>query len=340
MKVPGRDVERFVAAPPAAVKAVLLFGENAGLSREIAERLARRIVPDLGSKDRLVELTGDQLRKDPARLLDEASQISMFAPGPKVVWVKDATDSVSETIVSALDTGVGDSFIIIESGELTARSALRTALEGHNKAAVIANYEDTPETLVGLADDIVRALRITAAKDVLSSIVASTGSDRRILRKELEKLEVFFGTQDASPRELTASLATELFGNSGSVEANDVVAALGLGDVVGVATLLEKAEETGGQPGQIVSTALRTLHALLAASATGSGDDPLTVARSRGLWGQPDTVIRAMLRCWAKDKLLVATRLLAQAEADTRTTGLPEWPIAARALLHATRLAN
>jgi DNA polymerase-3 subunit delta len=47
MIVKPQGVERFLAKPPAGLRAVLFYGPDAGLVRERAERAARSVCEDL-----------------------------------------------------------------------------------------------------------------------------------------------------------------------------------------------------------------------------------------------------------------------------------------------------
>ena len=57
MKIPAARVDRFVRDPDPRVGLVLVYGPDAGLVRERAERLTRAIVDDPGDPFRLVRLT-------------------------------------------------------------------------------------------------------------------------------------------------------------------------------------------------------------------------------------------------------------------------------------------
>lgn len=341
MKIQSRDADRFLAKPPATLCAILIYGENAGLAREFAEAITEAIVPGAKDADRIVDIPADQLRRDPARLADEAAQISMFSPGRRVLRIKDASEGMGELFARFLDAHAGDAMLVVEAGELSARASLRVVFETATNAAAIACYDDNVETLSALAQDIMRGHSIEAAPEIAQTLVNRLGLDRRMVRAELAKLALYFGGDGTSaPRRLTGELLDELFGQSGDVEASEVSLAMALGDHVRLDQLLIKAQDAGASASQIVSTALRHLHALLAAKAHGAGSEDVNAARQRGLWGQSDAIIGAQLRTWRQDRLAAAVRVLGDAEAETRMTAVPDWPIAARALLHAARLAR
>src|SRR3546814_5924238 len=77
VKLQARDAEAFVRKPRPDVRAVLLFGSDAGLIRERAKAIAASVVEDLSDPFRVTTLTGAQLQDDPARLADEAAAITL-----------------------------------------------------------------------------------------------------------------------------------------------------------------------------------------------------------------------------------------------------------------------
>src|SRR5580700_3543555 len=77
MKVEARDADRFSASPPKALRAALVFGPDAGLVQERAERLMKSVVPDLSDPFNISDLSEAVLDADPARLRDEAAALSM-----------------------------------------------------------------------------------------------------------------------------------------------------------------------------------------------------------------------------------------------------------------------
>lgn len=337
MKIGPRDAERYLTKTPSNICAILLYGPNAGLAREFADRLTQAIVPDLKDADRIADFSADVIRKDPARLADEAAQFSMFSPGRRVVRIRDASEGMGDLFADFLKSVSGDARIVVEAGELNTRASLRQIFETAKNAAAIPCYEDTPEILIELAEEILKSNGASAERQALELIVARLGLERRLLRSDLEKALIFLGTQS---KRLTLDDASLLFGHAGTVEVDEVASAIGLGEMERLGALLEKAEEAGVNAGTLVGGTLRQLHALLAAKAMGDGSTAIGQARSRGLWGQSDQSIGTQLRLWSEDRLKAALKVLAAAEIETRSTGFPDWACAARALLHAGSLAR
>jgi DNA polymerase-3 subunit delta len=122
VRLPPGQVESFLRRPDPQISAVLLYGPDAGLVRERADMLARGICPDLQDPFRVAELTPSVLGADPARLADEAAQISLMG-GRRVVRVRDAGDALAPLFARFLGDSRGDALNIVEAGDLPGRAA-------------------------------------------------------------------------------------------------------------------------------------------------------------------------------------------------------------------------
>jgi DNA polymerase-3 subunit delta len=322
LRVTSSEADKLAAAPPKAWVAVLIFGANTGLVRERADKFARAIVPDLTDAFRVADLTGDVVRKDPARLADEAAAISMFG-GRRVVRVRDATDGLSDHFESLLADSKGDALVVVEAGELSKTSALRKVFEGAKAAGAIECYEDRAEDASRLIRESLSEAGWKIEPQALDYLAEALSADRRLLRTEVEKLTLYLGK---APKDgvLTFAEAAALVGDSGAVEADEIADAVAAGDLKQLDRLIGKANEAGVSWGTVVNAALRLFQRLAAAS---EGATPA--------WGRSayyEQRMQAQLAGWDRARLIAAMRALATAEEQMRTTGLPETTIAPQTL--------
>src|SRR5439155_3979748 len=177
----------FLHRPDPQIRAVLLFGPEAGLVRGRADPLARAICPDLHDPFRVTELTAAVVAADPARLADEAAQISLMG-GRRVVRLREAGDSLAPLFARFLPDAAGDALVIAEAGDLPGRSGLRRAFDEAPQAVAIGCYPDNARDLAAVIRDTLAAHRIAASRDAIEFLVAHLGGDRLLTRAELEKL--------------------------------------------------------------------------------------------------------------------------------------------------------
>ena len=79
----------------------MLYGPDEGLVRERADTVARSVCPDLNDPFRVADLTAAVLAADPARLADEAAQLSLIG-GRRVVRVRGAGDALAKLFAEFL----------------------------------------------------------------------------------------------------------------------------------------------------------------------------------------------------------------------------------------------
>src|SRR6516164_5443397 len=161
MRLAPSRIAAFLQRPDPVIRAVLLYGPDEGLVRERAAAVARSVCPDLKDPFRVAELTASVLAADPARLADEAAQLSLTG-GRRVVRVGGAGDALAKLFADFLKSSPGEAFVIVEAGELPARAALRRVFEDAPHAIAIGCYPDTPRDLAALVREMLAAHRVTA----------------------------------------------------------------------------------------------------------------------------------------------------------------------------------
>ena len=329
MRVSSSEADKVLSAPPKTWAAVLFFGSNAGLVRERADKTARVIVPDLSDAFRIADLGADALKKDPARLADEAASIAMFG-GRRVVRVRDAVDGLAELFESFLTGHKGDALVVVEAGDLTKASTLRKIFEAAKTAAAVECFDDRPEDAGKLIKETLAAVGWKIEPEALAYLSEALSLDRRLLRAELEKLTLYLGLGEASST-LSRAQAVGLIGDSGGVEADEIADAVVAGDQRALDLLVAKAVDAGISWTGVVGATLRLFQRLAAFSESGGG------GFSSSPYGQR---LAAQLRNWDRAHLIAAMKLLAEAEAETRTTVLPDAPIAQHVLFATAELGR
>ena len=338
MKLPPSRISAFLQRPDPNIRAVLLYGPDEGLVHERAGVLARTVCPDLKDPFRVAELTAGALAADPARLADEAAQLSLTG-GRRVVRVGGAGDALAKLFADFLKSSPGEAFVIVEAGELPARAALRRVFEDAPHAIAIGCYPDTPRDLAALVREMLAAHRVTASRDAGQFLVEHLGGDRLLTRSELEKLALYAG--DGGRVELEdARLSVS---DTAALELDDAVMAASEGDAARLERVLGRVFQQGETPVSIIRALLRhlqrlqTLAARLAAGA--ALEEVLRSARPPIFFKQEDS-FRRQLGSWTEMQLRRQLDRVAKAELDMKTTGLPAETICREALLAVAQAAQ
>jgi len=335
MKLPAARIAAFVKAPDAGMRAALVYGPDAGLVKERAEKIARTICPDLTDAFRVVELDADGLPKDPARLHDEAASLSLMG-GRRLVRIQDAGDNVGAIFDRFFkDPPPGDAFIVVAAGDLPPRSSLRRAFESAKNAAAIPCYLDGPRELGELAREIFAAHKITARPEAMQYLVAHLGGDRGVSRQELEKLALYVGDGGT----VDESAAFDAVGDSAELTTDEAVFAAAEGDTAQLERALNRAFGEGAQAVSLIRAELRHFHRLHLAGArqaAGKSEEEALKFRPPLFFKFTDRFKRQM-RLWPPARAEAAMTALNEAEARMKTTGLPAETICREALLRIAR---
>ena len=330
------DFEAFLKKPDPAIRLVLLHGSDDGLVRERADQLAKSVVPDLRDPFRITALTGEQLAQDPARLADEAAAIPMGG-GRKVVRVKDAPKGLtsqrqSQILRDFVDAPMGDALVIVEAGELRRDNAFLKAVEAAQNAVGVRCYPDEDWALEKVIAETLAQHGLTADDAATAYLVDHLGGDRMLTRRELEKLALFAGAR-AKHQPITLEEAAASVGDTAGLTYDDLCFAVTGGDRALADRCLVRLQAEGEAPVailRIVSKHFQRLHAFQAAVGAGrSADD---AAKSMRMFGPRANTFMAAARQWQGGVLIEAFRRLNEAETRCKSTGFPDWTVAARTL--------
>jgi DNA polymerase-3 subunit delta len=336
-KLDGRRFGAFLK-DPGGTRVVLLFGEDAGMARERADAIQQAI---LGGDDpfRLADLPREAAAR-PGALAGEVSALSMTG-GRRLIRVRDANDTIAAGVKEAL-AAPGDALIVLEAGELTARAKLRTLLEPHAAAAVVACYRERGAELAATIAAMLREEKVEAAPAALDWLAQRLGEDRMMLRREVEKLALYAGAGGRlSEEDVLASI-----GDGSTLDLDEALIAATSGDIPVADRALDAALAEGAHPVMVVRSALRHVQRLhLASLAMAAG-----ASASAALEGlRPPVFFRAKpgfersLRCWSPEALQAAGDALLVAERRTKSSSaarpIPDGTIAREAILTLARQA-
>ena len=332
MKIPPAKADAFAKAPDAKIRAVLVYGPDSGLVRERAAALAATVVEDPQDPFRIAELTAGDLKDDPARLADEAAALALTG-GRRVVRLREAADALAALFKDFLADPPGDALVVLEGGDLPARSSLRKAFEAADKGAAIACYRDDLRSLSGVIRETLAADSVETTPEAVQYLAANLGGDRQLTRRELEKVILYKG---ADPAPLTLEEARACVGDSTALSLDDIVFALGSGNLPALERALGRSFQEGAQPVSVLRAAARhfqRLHQVAGATQAGAPlEEALKKLRPPVFWKQKES-FQAQCQRWQGAKLATALTRLLEAEMACKRTGAPAQLLTSRALL-------
>ena len=332
------DADIFAARPDPARPIVLLYGPDAGLVRERAERIVRGSINDLNDPFALVRLEGDDLSSNPSRLVEEAHTVPLFG-GKRAIWIKAGSRNFAPAVEMLLNAPLVDCSVVIEAGELRKTSPLRTMCEKAKAAAAIACYADEERDLVGLIDQELGEAKLAITPEARAALVSLIGGDRQASRSEIRKLALYaYGKERVGLDDVLAVVA-----DASTLALDEVVDAAFAGRTGETEAQFAKALDAGTTAGTVVSAALRhvgQLHKARLAVEAGERTEAALYSFVPPVHFSRKSSVETALAAWSTPRLARIMELLADALLNVRRTPSLADALGQRAMLQVAMTAK
>lgn len=337
MKLSARDANRYFAKPDPDKTGLLIFGEDAMRVALKRQQVIAALLGDNAEEEmRLTRMSGADLRSDPAAALDAVKAVGFF-PGPRAVFIEEATDNIAPALKTALsEWAPGDAQIIVTAKQLTAKSALRKLFEGHPNAFAVGIYDDPPsrEEIEG---ELSKA-GITVDRDAMIDLVnLSKMLDPGDFRQTVEKLSLYkYGDNSAA----TSDDVLNCSPTSTEAALDDVLNIVAEGRSPEVGPIMRKLQSQGVNPVTLcigLSRHFKTLHA--AASDPGGAASGIGRVRPPVFGPRRDRMVRQASK-WGMFRLEQALTILTDTDLQLRSTSrAPAMAVVERAMIRIAMLA-
>lgn len=274
MKLAGAQAAKFFARPDPSRAGLLIYGADPmriALRRQ--QVIAALIGPEGEAEMRLTRLSGSDARRDPAAIPD-AVRATGFFPGPRVVFVEEASDSAGAAIVAALaDRQDGDAVLIVTAGSLGKASALRKAFEDHPSAYAIGLYDDPPsreevEAMLAAAGFGGTGLPLPDREAMGDLLALAAALDPGDFRQTVERIAVY---KLGDPAALSTAEVAMLAPASIEADADEALHAAAEQRVADLGLILRRLDGQGVQPTTLCISASRHFRALHAIASDPGG---------------------------------------------------------------------
>lgn len=340
MKLSTRDAVSYFTNPDPKRTGLLIYGADAmrvALKRQ--EVIAALLGPNAEEEMRLARMSGTEVRKDPAMLLD-AIKSQGFFPGPRVAFVEDANDTIAQIVISALaDWQAGDAQVIVTAGALKKTSKLRKEFETHPNAYAAALY-DEPMSRAEIENELKRAQLNTTGSDAMTALTDLA----RVLepgdfRQTLEKLALY-KRNDPSP------LSNEDIANCApatqDADLDDILNIVAEGKTKEIGPVMRRLKSQGVQPVGLCIGANRHFRMLFTiVSDTGGISSGMGKLRPPVFGPRRDRVQRQANR-WSSDRVQTALSMITDTDLQLRSANqhAPTMELVERVLVRLSMLAR
>lgn len=340
MKLNPRDATAYFAKPNPDSTGLLIYGGDAmrvAIKRQ--QVLAALLGPTADEEMRLTRMSGADLRKDPAALLDAVKSVGFF-PGRRAVFVEETTDAAAPPILAALgEWQPGDAQIIVTAGALKASSKLRKAFESNRNTYAVGIYDDPPSRA-----EIERTLGEAGLRNVPNDVMSALVDLANTLgpgdfAQTVEKISLYkIGDAEAlSVEDITACAPASTEASLDDVL--NVVAEARSGEI---GPLIRRLQAQGTNAVSLCIGATRHFRTLYTA-ASDPGGAGAGVARLRPpVFGKRRDRIVQQASAWGPARLETALTVLTDTDLLLRSAGqtAPTMAVMERALIRLAMLAR
>jgi DNA polymerase-3 subunit delta len=318
MKAKRADVERALRGP-ATHRFFLLYGPDESGSHSLVKVAAAAA----GPQAERVELTGAELKADPARLADEAASLSLFGGGRYIV-VQPAGDECLPAVEALLQSPAAGNPVLLIAGALKPTSKLLKLALADPAALALASYAPEGQEAERLVAEMARAEGLNVRSDVARRLADACAGNRAILSLELQKLALYLDAAPERPQPLDHEALDAVGAAAEEGDLSRLVDSVGNGNAALLQAELVRLSSEGVEGIPLVRAVLRRMSLLSRLRAhVERGSSPEAVMASQGkslFWKEKDSIGRQLSR-WGSDALARSVSRLLEAERQVKASG-------------------
>ena len=264
----------------------------------------RELLPEAGER---VEMAGAELRKDPARLGDEARSGSLFGD-KRHIFVRASGDEACAAIEYHLE-GEGDACpVLVVATSATDKSRTAKLLEKRDDALVAMFYPPDLASVSGSVRSMADAAGLRLGGDLAERIARNAGLDVRLAQSEIDKIALYLDASPQSPKSLDADALNAIGASTEEDDFMPLVNAVLSGEAGKLSDELRRMREVSMNPvGLLLAFERRASQLARIAAALGPRGNLTNLGRGEkaalGVFWKEERNLNEQLRCWPPAKL-------------------------------------
>lgn len=318
MKAGKSEIDRALKVP-AATRFFLFYGPDDSGSRALVSALAAA----MGAEAERIDLTGAELKADPARLADEAASLSLFG-GARYIVVEPAGEETVAALEALIEAPAAGNPVAIVAGALKPTSRLLKLALADPSALAFVSYVPEGRDADRMVLEMARAHGLTMRPDLARRIGDSCGSNRALVEQELRKYALFADASLEIPRAIDHDAVDAIGAAREEGDLSRLVDSVGGGDSALLQTELARLRSEGIEGIPLIRAVLRRMYLLARLRGeVESGSSAFAVMASAGksiFWKEKDAVQQQLSR-WRSDLLAKSVSRLLEAERQVKAPG-------------------
>ena len=247
---------------------VCIYGEDAGLAKDYAQKVAKYLCDDLNDPFRVDRFRVEDVVENPQSLLEATQTVSLMGDS-KLVYLqgvsKDLPASEKATVTQAIldvleHINEGVHFVFAASG-FDPKIALIKHIEKNGNAIGVRCYQDSNQSIKQLLQNKLRDEGKQMQPDAMAFLLNNLGNDRAVTMAEIEKLMIYTTGQDT----ITLQDCLDCLSAAPSVNAFKLCDAIGMRQKEMVELYLHHLREEGQDANMILAMVIRHVRRLIQA---------------------------------------------------------------------------
>jgi len=315
VKATKAQIERAVRSPGAETRFLLLYGPDEAGSRALIAMLAAAT----GADSERIDISGAELKSDPARLPDEAASIPMFGGGRYIV-VAPAGDDTIPALEALLEAPKAGNPVAVVAGALRPASKLLKLALASRSALAFASYAPEGRDADLLVIEMAREHGLGILPDVARRIAEGCAGNRALIAQELGKFALFLDSARDRPRQVEHD-TLDAIGAAGEGDLSRLVESVGSGSPAILQAELLRLKSEGIEGISLVRAVFRrlTLLARLRAEVErGNSVSAVMASHGRSIFWKEKDAVAVQLSRWRSDLLAKGMSRLLEAERQVK----------------------
>lgn len=338
MKANRGQIARSLSTPGEDVRFYLLYGPD----RSGSESLAAILSKSVGADAERIDLSGSELKSDPAKLADEAASISLFG-GARFIRIDPAGDEIFTAVEALLEAEKAGNPVVAIAGALRPTNKLVKLAFGSDAAMAFASYAPEGRDADHMVIEMGQEAGLQIMPDVAQRLVRGCHGDRAILASELAKMALFLDAAQDRPRKLDHDTMDLLAANADEGDLSRLANIVLSGDLVALDRELTQLASEGMVGIPLIRAILRRLLLLAKLRADveqGNSAHSVIAKAGRGIFWKDKAVMTQQLERWRSGALATAIERASTAERNLKSSGGPGLVVADDELFAIARKAR
>jgi len=314
------QIERALAAP-ADTRFFLLHGPDEAGSRGLLKSLASA----MGDDSERIDLSGADLKADPARLADEAAAISMFG-GSRWILVEQAGDEILPALEALIEAQVAGNPVAIVAGALKAGSKLLKLALAAPSALAFASYPPDARDADRLVVELARGQGLSVRPDVARRIADACGGNRTVIEQELAKYALYADASPDAPKPVDHDMIDAIGAGADEGDLSRIVDSVVGGNAAMLEAEIARLRAAGLEGITLIRAVLRRMALLARLRAEveqGNSVSAVMASSGKSLFWKDKDAIGPQLGRWRPELIAKAVSRLVEAERQVMSPGGP-----------------